>query len=91
MLIMKQVTSPTLDGSGQFTQEFGEIANIKSADVALTNPFISAYLVGVSWSYSGNLLTVTVEKQNMGGVGAWVVAVSGNLTNKTVTMLVDGE
>jgi hypothetical protein len=91
MLIMKQVTSPTLDGSGQFTQEFGEIDKIKSAIVAFMNPFISSYLFGCSCSYTGNLLTVTVEKQNMGGVGAWVVAITANLANKAVAMLVEGE
>jgi hypothetical protein len=91
MLLMKAVTSPTLDGSGQFTQEFGEFDKIKSAQVVFTNPFISAYLLGCSWSISGNILTVTVEKVHLVTTWAWVVAITGDVASQVFTMLVDGE
>jgi hypothetical protein len=88
MLIQKTVLSPTLDGSGQFTQEFGEFANIVSAKVVMTDPFISNTLVRVSGSFTGNVLTMTVEKAT---TGAWSVASSGNVSGCTFTMTVDGE
>lgn len=89
MLLQKTVLSPNLV-NGVFTQEFGEFANIVSAKVVMTNPFKDTILFGVSCSYTGNLLTVTVEKETMGALG-WAAATTANVNGCTFTMLVDGE
>jgi hypothetical protein len=96
MLLQKTVGDgitggPTL-ASGAFTQGFGEFAKIVSAAVKVTNPFTSAYELGVSWAVANNnTLVVTSKLQNLGSPTTWANAITTDVQACIYTMIVDGE
>jgi hypothetical protein len=88
MLMMKVATA--LTAGGQVVQEFGEFVHIKSALVAICNKFTTSTLLATSWSISGNVLTVTVEKNVYSGSWSdWEPATTGDVVY--IAMLVDAE
>jgi hypothetical protein len=89
MLIQQTTSDPTLV-AGAFTMSFGQVQKVNSAIVSFDNPFTSSYLFAASTSISGNIVTITVMKQNLGGVGPWVVAVTHDVTGK-FNVLVQGD
>lgn len=90
MIAIKTTTSPTLS-SGAFTVTFGQFEKINSASVSFDDPFTASYAFAASRSISGNVVTVTVKKQNLGSPGAWANAVTSDLNGKTVTIVAEGE
>ncbi len=90
-LSLQTITSPTLGAGGDFAITFGEFEKVTNAVLSFDNPFINSYLVAASTSISGNVVTITVMKQNMGGVGAWVVAITANVAGCKFNALAKGE
>ena len=90
MLAVKETTSPTLDlVTGGFDTEFGDYEQVNSAEVTFDNPATSAYLFTTQTTISGNTVTVIVLKQNLGAVGAWVVALTADVANMKFTIIAD--
>jgi len=91
MLKIKSVLSPTLDGSGQFTETFGEFEVVNEAIVSMTDPAIPDNILATSHSIVGNVITVTVLKYNvLGAPTPWVPAVTGDVAGCAFTFIVDG-
>lgn len=79
-------TTPTLDGSGNFTVTFGEFEKVVQAAVFLEQPFTSDFIFAVAAAKATNVVTVTVMKIDVtaASANAWVVAETDDVVDVTV-------
>jgi hypothetical protein len=59
--------------------------------VSVNQPFTAATLVGVGWSVSGNVVTVTVELSTGGAGISWAAAINSDIASVQFFIEVDGE
>lgn len=89
-ITMKIATSPTLDGSGQFTVTFGDFEKIVSAHVTLDDPQVGNYVFAVVSTYATNVVTITVTKAQASALpSTWAVAVTANVASKVFRIIAD--
>lgn len=87
---IKTETSPTLDGSGQFTVTFGDFEKVVSAHVTFDDPQIGDYIFATTTTYATNVVTVTVKKtQASSATPTWAVAITANVASKVFRITAD--
>lgn len=89
MLAIKTVSAPVLS-SGAYNVTFGQFEKVTQAHVSFDDPFVAKYLYAASRTLSTNIVTVTIKKQNLAGVGAWANAGDSDITG-TLTVVAEGE
>lgn len=88
MLAIKTVSAPVLS-SGAYDLTFGQFEKVGDAHVSFDDPFVSSYLFASIRTLATNVVTVTIKKQNLAGLGAWSNAGDSDITG-SLTVIVDG-
>ena len=89
MIKIKTKASPTLS-SGTIAFNVGEVEKVNSVEVYFDDPFVSSYAYAASATISGNVVTVTIKKQNLGSPGGWSNAGNSDITG-SITIVADCE
>lgn len=86
---VQSTTSPTLS-SGAFNETFDGMEQVLAVAVAFTDPLTNDYVFEATNSVSGNVVAITLRKQQISAGNTWANAVTSDFSGKIVTTVAYG-